>query len=110
MTARLALDTPCSDPGDEQAGGLVQLWGEAFPGSEGSWPFLGRLPLPGAELTGWAGPRGPHVRCPPFPGSWPRDGGRASGSHWQPSLIPLASELLFRRRKMHLNDCDPARC
>lgn len=24
------------------------------------------------------------------------------GSHWQPSLIPLASELLFRRRKMHL--------
>ena len=76
MTAQLALDTPCSDPGDEQPGGLVQLWGEAFPGSGGSWPFLGRLPLPGAELTGRAGPRGPHVHCLHFPGSRPRDKGQ----------------------------------
>ena len=85
MTAQLALDTPCSDPGVEQPGGLVQLWGEAFPGSGGFWPFLGRLPLPGAELTGRARPRGPHVRCPLFPGSRPRDKGQgvwfSSGGH-----------------------------
>ena len=85
MAVWLALDTPRSDPRDEQPGSPVQLWGEAFSGSGGSWPFLGRLPLPGAELTGRAGPRGPHVRCPPIPGSRPRDKGPgvwfSSGGH-----------------------------
>ena len=81
MAVWLALDTPRSDPRDEQPGSPVQLWGEAFSGSGGSWPFLGRLPLPGAELTGGPGLGGLTSAVLPFLGAGPETRGRVSGSH-----------------------------
>lgn len=44
MASRVALDFPCSNPGDERPCSLAQLWGEAFSSPGGSRPFLREAP------------------------------------------------------------------
>lgn len=56
--------------GPSAGGRLCQAQGSLQPSSR-------RPPVPGAELTGRAGPRGLHIRCPAFPGSWSRDKGQS---------------------------------
>jgi hypothetical protein len=67
--------------------------------------------LPEAELMGRALAGVTHQPVVlPFLGAAPKTrAGHLVFIVWL-SLIPLASKLLFRRRKMHLTGCDPAHC
>lgn len=77
MASRVALDIPCSNPGDERPCSPAQLWGEAFSGPGGSLC---------QEMSSQGGPGlGGHTSVVlPFLGVGPETRGRASAFHRVP--------------------------